>query len=105
MVPTLATVLGVKGHRPVVGTRDCKDLLYVFGVINLVSATLHGNGSPQHQRDPAAQYDPPLQHEPARSVARDRRGFIRPQQAGQHDPGIWSGHTCNWRGKPPQRSR
>jgi transposase len=43
MVPTLAATLGVKGHRPTVGTRDCKDLLYVFAVVNLVSATLHTN--------------------------------------------------------------
>ena len=35
MVPTLAATLGVKGHRPTVGTRDCKDLLYVFAVVNL----------------------------------------------------------------------
>jgi transposase len=41
MVPTLAATLGVKGHRPVVGTRDCKDLLYVLGVVNLVSAAVH----------------------------------------------------------------
>jgi hypothetical protein len=41
MVPTLAATLGVKGHRPTVGTRDCKDLLYLFGVVNLVSAALH----------------------------------------------------------------
>ena len=27
MVPTLAASLGVKGHRPLVGTRDNKDLL------------------------------------------------------------------------------
>ena len=41
MVPTLAATLGVKGHRPTVGTRDCKDLLYVFAVINLVTAAVH----------------------------------------------------------------
>ncbi len=29
--------VGVKGHRPVVGTWDCKDLLYVFAVVNLLS--------------------------------------------------------------------
>jgi transposase len=40
MVPTLAATLGVKGHRPVVGTRDDKSLLYVFGVANLTTATL-----------------------------------------------------------------
>jgi transposase len=43
MVPTATATLGVKGHRPVVGTWDCKDLLYVFGVVNLISAALHSN--------------------------------------------------------------
>jgi transposase len=43
MVPTLAATLGVKGHRPLVGTRDNKDLLYVFAVVNLISAALHTN--------------------------------------------------------------
>jgi len=43
MVPTLAATLGVKGHRPTVGTRDCKDLLYVLAVVNLVTAALHSN--------------------------------------------------------------
>jgi transposase len=43
MVPTLTATLGVKGHRPLVGTRDNKDLLYVFAVINLVSAAVHAN--------------------------------------------------------------
>ena len=43
MVPTLAATLGVKGHRPTVGTRDCKDLLYVFGGMNLASAAVHSN--------------------------------------------------------------
>jgi len=43
MVPTLRATLGVKGHRPGVPTRDNKDLLYVFAVVNLVSAALHTN--------------------------------------------------------------
>jgi transposase len=43
MVPTLGATLGVKGHRPTVGTRDCKDLLYVFAVVNVITAALHGN--------------------------------------------------------------
>jgi transposase len=43
MVPTLAATLGVKGHRPLVGTRDCKDVLYVFCVMNLISGALHTN--------------------------------------------------------------
>src|SRR4051794_4352035 len=43
MVPTLCSTLGVKGHRPVVGTRDCKDLLYVLAVVNVVTGVLHAN--------------------------------------------------------------
>jgi transposase len=43
MVPTLGATLGVKGHRPLVGTRDCKDLLYVFAVINVITAAVHAN--------------------------------------------------------------
>ena len=42
-MPTLQATLGVKGHRPVVGTRDCKDVLYVFAVMNLISGVLHSN--------------------------------------------------------------
>ena len=41
MVPTLTATLGVKGFRPEVGTRDCKDLFYVFAVVNVVTAALH----------------------------------------------------------------
>jgi hypothetical protein len=43
MVPPLAATLGVKGHRPVVGTRDCKDVLYVFAVLNLLWGAVHAN--------------------------------------------------------------
>ena len=43
MVPTRAATLGVKGHRPTVGTRDNKDLLSVFAVVNLATAALHAN--------------------------------------------------------------
>jgi transposase len=41
MVPTLHRVLGVKGHRPLVGTWDNKDLLHVFGSVNVVDGRLH----------------------------------------------------------------
>lgn len=41
MVPTLCRTLGVKGHRPVVGTWDCKHLLYVFASVNVTSCALH----------------------------------------------------------------
>lgn len=51
MVPTLAATLGVKGHRPVVGTRDCKDVLYVFGVLNLVTGAVHANTLESLQKD------------------------------------------------------
>src|SRR5262249_43929114 len=52
MVPTLAATLGVKGHRPLVGTRDNKDLLYVLAVVNLSNAAVHANtlASPQNAR-------------------------------------------------------
>jgi hypothetical protein len=43
MVPTLQATLGVKGHQPLVGTRDCKDVLSVFAVMNLVSGVRHTN--------------------------------------------------------------
>lgn len=43
MVPTLTATLGVKGHRPAVGTWDCKHLLYAFAVVNLVTAAVHAN--------------------------------------------------------------
>ena len=43
MVPTLQATLGVKGHRPVGGTRDGQDVLDVFCVLNLLSGVLHSN--------------------------------------------------------------
>ena len=43
MVPTLTATLGVKGHRPAVGTWDCKHLLYAFAVANLATAAVHAN--------------------------------------------------------------
>src|SRR5262249_11899573 len=43
MVPTLQATLGVNGHRPNGETRDCKDLLSVFVVVNLLSGAQHSN--------------------------------------------------------------
>jgi transposase len=43
MVPTLGPTPGVKGHRPTVGTRDCQDLLYVFAVVDVVTAAVHAD--------------------------------------------------------------
>jgi transposase len=41
MVPTVCRTLGVKGHRPIVGTWDCKDILYVFASVNVTTSALH----------------------------------------------------------------
>ena len=40
MFPTLQTTLGVKGHRPMVGTWDCKDATYVFAAMDLADGRL-----------------------------------------------------------------
>ncbi len=39
-MPTLRATLGVKGHRPRVGTWDDKDQVYCFAALNLVSGRL-----------------------------------------------------------------
>jgi len=39
-VPTLHTTLGVKGHRPLVGTWDNKDLVDCCGALNVVTGPL-----------------------------------------------------------------
>ena len=61
MVPTLGATLGVKGHRPTVGTRECKDLLYVFAVVNVLTAAVHAN-----------LLESPARGFPARSTGRTR---------------------------------
>jgi transposase len=40
LVPTLRATLGLKGHRPRVGTWDNKDQVYCFAALNLVSGRL-----------------------------------------------------------------
>ena len=40
LVPTLRTTLGVKGHRPLVGTWDNKDQVYCFAALNVVTGQL-----------------------------------------------------------------
>jgi DDE superfamily endonuclease len=40
LVPTLHATLGVKGHRPTVGTWDNKDLVYCFATLNFVTGQL-----------------------------------------------------------------
>ncbi len=43
LVPALTATLGVKRHRPIVGTRDCEDLLDVFAVVDVITAAVHAN--------------------------------------------------------------
>ena len=54
-VPTRAAPLGVKGHRPTVGTRDGKDLLDVFAVVHRVWGALPSNPleSPKDAKRPS----------------------------------------------------
>ena len=40
LVPTLRATLGVKGHRPMVGTWNNKNLVYSFAAMNLVTGQL-----------------------------------------------------------------
>jgi hypothetical protein len=40
LVPTLPTTRGVKGHRPVGGTWDTKDLVYSFAAMKVVTGQL-----------------------------------------------------------------
>lgn len=40
LVPTLTRTLGIQGERPCVGTWDCKDVVHVFGSVNVVSGEL-----------------------------------------------------------------
>ncbi|HEX8906926.1 MAG TPA: transposase [Longimicrobiaceae bacterium] len=70
MVPTLTTTLGVKGHRPVVGTRDCKDLLYAFAAVDCVTGKLHT----RTLECPAAESRKAREHKPGRvGLSKTRR--------------------------------
>ena len=40
LVPTLRATLGVKGHRPTVGTWDNKDQVYCLAALNVVTGHL-----------------------------------------------------------------
>jgi hypothetical protein len=40
LVPTLRATLGVKGHRPTVGTGDHKDQVYCVAALNVVTGQL-----------------------------------------------------------------
>jgi len=51
MVPTPCATLGVKGHRPVAGTRDRKDLLRVFAGVDCVDGRPHTRTLESRARD------------------------------------------------------
>jgi hypothetical protein len=40
LTPTLRATLGVKGHRPMVGTWDNKDVVYCYAALNVISGKL-----------------------------------------------------------------
>ncbi len=40
LTPTLRATLGVKGHRPLVGTWDNKDLVYCYAAVNICNGKL-----------------------------------------------------------------
>lgn len=40
IAPTLVQTLGVKGHRPTVGTWDNKDKVYAFASVNCITGKL-----------------------------------------------------------------
>ena len=99
MAPTLTATLGGKGHRPVVGTWDCKHLGYVFAVVNLVTAAVHatlvdrpngatkatGKGKARRLREAFAAH---LRHVGRRPPAATHRRVVRridnaPWQAGE----------------------
>jgi transposase len=50
MVPTLVRTLGVKGHRPIVGSRDCKDVVHAFVSLNVVTGRITSRQCPSETR-------------------------------------------------------
>ena len=100
MVPTLTATLGVKGHRPVVGTWDCKHLLYVFAVANLVTAAVHANlvDSP---KDAKAKTGKGKTRRMQEAFAAHLRHVGRMYPAGQHPRVVLLIDNAPWhRGKP-----
>src|SRR5262249_9556787 len=100
MVPTLGATLGVKGHRPMVGTRDNKDLLYVFAVINVVTAAVHTNllESPATAQQATGRSQPRRLQE---AFAAHLRHVARTYPAGRHKRVVLILDNAPWhRGRP-----
>ncbi|WP_434299349.1 transposase [Corallococcus exiguus] len=55
MVPTLTATLGLKDERPVIGTRDCKDVVHTFASANIttgaVTSRLYGSRTRNRRKD------------------------------------------------------
>ncbi len=100
MVPTLAAALGVKGHRPAVGTRDCKDLLYVFAVVNLVTAAVHAN-TLKSPKDAKTKTGLSKTRRMQEAFAAHLRHVARAYPAGEHGRVVLVIDNAPWhRGKP-----
>lgn len=100
MVPTLGPTLGVKGHRPTVGTQDCKDLLYVLAVVNVVTGVLHANTleSPARAKAKTGKTKTRRMQE---AFASHLRHIARLYPAGEHERVVLIIDNAPWhRGKP-----
>ena len=99
MVPTLTATLGVKGYRPVVGTRDGKHLLYVFAVGNVVTAALHAN-TRDSPKDAKRKTGPGKTRRMPAAFAAHLRHVARVYPAGRHPRVVLVIDTAPWhRGK------
>jgi transposase len=95
LVPTLRTTLGVKGHRPVVGTWDNKDLVYSFAPMNVVTGQLTTRflESPaKARRHTGPSKTARLQH----AFARHLRDIARAYPASWHKPVILTIDNAPW---------
>ncbi|AKT38714.1 transposase [Chondromyces crocatus] len=102
MVPTLVRTLGVKGHRPIVGTRDNKDLIYVFVSMNLVTGRLTTRLLPSQTRH-RRRYGTHKTRRLQQAFARHLRDVARAYPAQRHRRVVLTIDNAPWhRGKPIQ---
>jgi transposase len=99
MVPTLAATLGVKGHRPVVGTRDGKDVLYVFAVPNLLTGAVHANTLESLQKENRKKGESKTRRMP-RAFADHLRHVGRVYSADQHSRVVLTIDNAPWHRGP-----
>jgi transposase len=95
LVPTLWTTLGVKGHRPVVGTWDNKDVVYSVATMNVVSGQL----TPRLVESPSRTKQRPGQSKTRRlqrAFARHLRDLARAYPASLNKPVILTIDNAPW---------